>query len=74
MDGSALHGGVARIVANPKGSGWSCSPHGRRDFEVVTHQVGEVFYRRQTRPTSTKNACSRPAGKERIVQSHNTSH
>jgi hypothetical protein len=28
---SALRGGVARIVANPAGSGWSRSPHGRRD-------------------------------------------
>jgi hypothetical protein len=28
---SALRGGVARIVANPTGSGWSRSPHGRRD-------------------------------------------
>jgi hypothetical protein len=28
---SALHGGVARIVANPTGSGWSRSPHGWRD-------------------------------------------
>jgi hypothetical protein len=30
---SALHGGVALIVANPKGSGWSCSPHGLRESE-----------------------------------------
>ena len=29
--GSALCGGVALIVANPLGSGWSRSPHGRRD-------------------------------------------
>jgi hypothetical protein len=28
---SASHGGVALIVANPDGSGWSRSPHGRRD-------------------------------------------
>jgi hypothetical protein len=28
---SALHGGVAPIVANPNGSGWSCSPHGLRE-------------------------------------------
>jgi hypothetical protein len=27
---TASHGGVAPIVANPNGSGWSCSPHRRR--------------------------------------------